>query len=151
MDSLRRHLDAITPADAIAASALSIGLLLLGVLFAGAVVVLWPPDHFVVERPLLEGRHPLVRGAAHVGKNVLGAALLALGVVLALPGIPGPGLAVFFIGFTLLDFPGKRRVELWLLRKPPVHHAIDRVRTRFGRRRLILDDEDLRAGRDGVD
>lgn len=145
MDFLRRHLAAITPADALAGVAISIGLLLVGLLFAGAVVVLWPPDHFLTERPLLEGRHPLLRGAAHIGKNALGALLLVLGVILALPGIPGPGLAVFFIGFTLIDFPAKRRIELWLMRKPPVRRTIDRVRLRFGRERLILDEADSRA------
>lgn len=142
MDVLRRYLTAVTPTEALAGAAVSIGLLLVGLLFAGAVVVLWPADHFVANRPLLEGRHPLLRAAAHAGRNVLGALLLAIGVILALPGIPGPGLAVVFIGFTLLSFPGKRRVELWLLRKPPVRRAIDRLRGRFGREGLRLESED---------
>jgi len=43
------------------------------------------------------------------------------------------------IGITILDFPGKRRLELRLLRKPRVLHALNRLRTRFRRQPLVLD------------
>ena len=44
------------------------------------------------------------------------------------------------IGLTLLDFPGKRKLELWLVRRPSIRSAIDWIRTRAGREPLILPD-----------
>jgi hypothetical protein len=46
-----------------------------------------------------------------------------------------------FIGFVLLEFPGKRRMERRLLARPRVRSAVDRLRTRFGREPLRLDDD----------
>ncbi|HZP40701.1 MAG TPA: PGPGW domain-containing protein [Candidatus Binatia bacterium] len=44
----------------------------------------------------------LVRRTIRAGRIVVGAALLLLGAVLSLPGIPGPGVLVAFGGLTLL-------------------------------------------------
>ena len=68
----------------------------------------------------------------------LGLALRALGVVLSIPGVPGQGLLTLFAGLLLLDLPGKRRVELGVLRRPLIHRAVDALRTRFGRPPLRL-------------
>jgi hypothetical protein len=143
--ALESLLRSITPAEVVAGAALSIALMGACVGTAVLVVTLWPPDHFVRRRPLFAERHPLVRALAHFGKNALGLLLVVVGVVLSLPGVPGPGFAVIFIGLTLLDFPGKRRVELWVLGRRAVHHAIDRVRARFGREPLVLPGDDADA------
>jgi len=74
--------------------------------------------------------------AARVGKNVLGAFLVVVGVFLSLPGIPGQGLLTILIGITLLDIPGKRRVERRLARIPAVLRALNRLRERFGKPRF---------------
>jgi hypothetical protein len=72
-------------------------------------------------------------------KNILGVVLVACGVLMALPGVPGPGLLTVLLGIMLLDFPGKRALELKLVRRPQVHSAIDRVRKRFDKPPLLLD------------
>jgi hypothetical protein len=110
---------------------------------AGAVgVVVWlPADHF--NRPPGEDsmarRHPILRWTLLILKNLLGAVILPLGVVMALPLVPGPGLVFILVGLSLLDFPGKRRLERRLLLTPTVNRFLNRVRHRFGRPALILE------------
>jgi hypothetical protein len=55
-----------------------------------------------------------------------------------MPGIPGPGLLVILIGITVMDFPGKRRLERWVVGRPGVLGAINRLRRRYGRPPLVL-------------
>jgi hypothetical protein len=108
---------------------------------AGAIVVRWPADQFKGDgaRPFLQGRHPAIRAAGIVGKNVAGLALILLGIVMALPGVPGQGLLTILIGLTLVNFPGKRRLELWFIRRRTVLRAVNQVRARFGHSALELD------------
>jgi hypothetical protein len=58
---------------------------------------------------------------------------------MTLPGVPGPGLLTVLLGIMLLDFPGKRALELRLVRRQQVHRTIDRVRKRYGKPPLLLD------------
>jgi hypothetical protein len=75
------------------------------------LVVALPPSYFCDDRRLWIDRHPLVRWLAILAKNLLGLFVIALGILLSLPGIPGQGLLTIAIGVMLLDFPGKQR---WL-------------------------------------
>ena len=101
---------------------------------AGVVVVSWPSDQFKHEIPprFMDGRPPPLRYAAIMAKNLVGLVLIVIGFVMALPGVPGQGVLTMLIGLTLVDFPGKRRLEQRLVRRPSVRRAIDRVRARFG-------------------
>jgi hypothetical protein len=107
---------------------------------AMAAVVWMPADHF--SRPpgqdALALSHPVVRWTVKILKNVAGLLIVPLGVVLALPGVPGPGLVFILIGLSLLDFPGKRRLERRLLGFPAVLHFLNRARARFGRPPLVI-------------
>src|SRR5579875_3517379 len=55
----------------------------------------------------------MLRHTVRLGRLVLGVCLLAVGGVLALPGVPGPGLLVMFGGLTLLatEFHWARRTQ----------------------------------------
>ena len=55
----------------------------------------------------------MLRNTIRASRIVLGLALVILGVVLALPGVPGPGLLVMFVGLTVLgaDFEWARRLR----------------------------------------
>ena len=101
---------------------------------AAVVVVSWPPDRFTHagERTFLEGRHPVLRALAIAAKNLAGVLLVLVGIVMALPGVPGQGFLTILIGITLVDFPGKRRIELALIRRPTVFRAVNQLRHRFG-------------------
>ena len=47
--------------------------------------------------------------------------------------LPGQGLLTIFVALVLLDFPGKLRLERWLIRKPAVRRPIDWIRAKAGR------------------
>ena len=63
---------------------------------------------------------------------------MAVGVVLALPGVPGQGLLTMLVGLLLLDIPSKRRLELRIVSRPTVLKTINRVRRRFRRPALLV-------------
>jgi UPF0716 family protein affecting phage T7 exclusion len=83
---------------------------------------------------------PVSRAAYTIGKNLLGAVLVVVGIVLSLPGVPGQGLLTVLVGVLLLDVPGKRRLELAIVRRPAVLRTINRLRRRFGRKPLQVDE-----------
>jgi len=85
------------------------------------------------------GPHPALHAAKFIGKNVLGFLLVALGIVLSIPGVPGQGLLTILLGIMLLDFPGKSTLERKLLHRPEIVKAINRLRARFHKPSLELD------------
>lgn len=104
-------------------------LLLLGLLALPWVVGRLPPDHFV--RP--PGRsHP----ARWIARNVVGALVLASGIAMLV--LPGQGLLTMLAGLMLVDFPGKRRLLVALLRRPAIGRGVDAIRRRAGRPPLEL-------------
>jgi hypothetical protein len=120
---------------------LSVGLAVLSLVIAVAVVVSWPADRFRPQggAPLWASSHPFVRALGHAGKNLAGVVLLLLGFVMALPGVPGQGVLTMIIGLTLLDFPGKIALERRLVGRPFVLRQLNRLRGRFHRPPLALD------------
>ena len=94
-----------------------------------------PVDYFVGERrrPLesLRARHPLLRIALIVLKNLAGVGFVALGVLMLIG--PGPGILSFLVAISLLDFPGKHRFEQRLARNRVIHRILDSIRIRFHR------------------
>jgi hypothetical protein len=108
---------------------------------AMAVVVWLPPDHFTrqASRDSFIYRHPALRWSLFVVKNLLGLAILPMGVVMALPLVPGPGLVFIVIALSLLDFPGKKHLERKLLGRPSVLKFINDVRTQFGKPPMVIE------------
>jgi hypothetical protein len=104
-----------------------------------AVLVALPVDYFR-EGPVTAPwpRSPFLRWIWRIAKNILGLALIALGLLLSVPGVPGQGLLTMVIGLILLDFPGKGKIERRLVARPAVLGAINRVRARFGRPPMVL-------------
>lgn len=93
-------------------------------------------DHFP---EFLSGYHPAIRIIGFVGKNVLGVLLVTLGIVMSIPGVPGQGILTILLGIMLLDFPGRRSLELKLVSQPRVLKTINKLRHRFGKPSLVLD------------
>jgi len=105
------------------------------------ILVKIPPTYFQKShsREFWKDRSPAIRLLGVILKNGLGVLLVALGIVLSLPGIPGQGLLTILLGIMLLDFPGRRNLELKLLRRPQVFKTINKLRHRFGKPELVLD------------
>jgi len=109
----------------------------------GVGMVVWiPPDHFQPGRaqpPAWWRRHPLLRGVGLLVKNSIGVLFVIAGGVMALPLVPGPGLLFILLGFSVLDFPGKRKIERRLLEVPTVLRSLNAIRARFKRPPLVLE------------
>jgi len=113
---------------------------LLNLAVVSVILVKMPADHFSKNRKtkFWDGPHPAFNVAKIICKNILGILLVALGVVLSLPGVPGQGLLTILLGVMLLDFPGRDRLEQKLLSRPSIVNTINRLRGRFGKRPLEL-------------
>jgi hypothetical protein len=72
-----------------------------------------------------------------VGKNLIGLSVIAIGLILAFPGVPGPGLPIVLLGLTMVEFPGKRRLMRKLLSVPRVLGGINVLRVRCGKPPLL--------------
>ncbi len=135
--STQLHLTEVLFGFSIEQIALAIGLFVVSTVVTTAIVaaylVLLEPDHFVSRERGLRRKieSPALSIAYLIGKNLLGAVLVVVGVVLSLPGIPGQGLLTILVGLLLLDIPGKRRLELALVRRRSIRRVIDKVRDRF--------------------
>ncbi len=111
--------------------AASLALFVASLLIVPPLIVRIRPDYFAhAVRPPSgwEQQQPLVRLAILVGKNVLGGVLLIAG--LAMLVLPGQGLLTLFVGFLLIDFPGKYRLEQWLVRRRYILGPINWLRRR---------------------
>ncbi|HEX8142277.1 MAG TPA: hypothetical protein VF553_06740 [Pyrinomonadaceae bacterium] len=124
-----------------------IGLVLFAVTFAGSLglvsfmLVKIPATYFHSshDRDFLVDRHKAVRWGGLLMKNLLGAALVILGIIMSLPGVPGQGILTILLGLMMLDLPGKRRWEQKLVKRPKVLQTINQLRGKFGKPPLVLD------------
>ena len=124
--------------------ALGVGIFLVTFLanlaLVSVILVKIPADYFRESQgKFLAKQSPVVRVLALIGKNIAGVILVVLGVLLSLPGVPGQGVLTILLGVMLLDFPGRRRFERWILSSPKVLKTVNKLRKRFHKPRLILD------------
>lgn len=124
--------------------AVSAGLFVLTPLAVGWLVVRLPRDYFTARRRPrgVWTLSPSLRPVVLVVKNLLGAVLALAGLVMLF--VPGQGLLTIAAGLMLLDFPGKYRLERWLVTRPRVWRAINWLRCRAGRVPLDHPEEEPR-------
>lgn len=130
-------------ANAVWVIAISVAYFLVSILAMRFIVIRMPADHFVRgKRDPSEYSHPFIAVSLRIAKNLLGVLVIVVGLVMSLPGVPGQGFLTLLLGLTLTDFPGKRKIELWILRRPVMLRVINGVRERAGRPPLILPEMD---------
>ena len=102
------------------------------------ILVRLPADFFDIRvpRPWMEDHHPVLRVLGHLVKNMVGAIFLFAGFLMLF--LPGQGILTMLIGISMLDFPGKRKVEAKLIGQPTVLQAINGMREKFGKPPLII-------------
>ncbi|HMK21260.1 MAG TPA: PGPGW domain-containing protein [Terriglobales bacterium] len=102
------------------------------------ILVRLPPDFFDIRvpRPWMEDRHPVFRLFGHIVKNAVGAIFLFAGFLMLF--LPGQGILTMLIGVSMLDFPGKRKLEAKMIGQPAVLHAINGMRGKFGKPPLVI-------------
>lgn len=107
------------------------------ILFIGSLALLpvfasWiPEDYFLPpeQRPVVTHKRGwwIARTIIHVVKNLAAVILIVAGFVMLF--VPGQGLLTIFLGFLFLNFPGKRKLELALIRRPKIFRGINKLRT----------------------
>lgn len=103
-----------------------------------AVIAFLPRDYFRSSaRPL--GELGPLRLLGRLLKNLLGLLFLLAGFAMLF--IPGQGILTSILGLSLIDFPGKRHLELRLLRAPRVQRMIQWCRRKTGREPLEIPDK----------
>ena len=103
------------------------------------IVKRMPYDYFLeddVRADEMRSQHPVLRIIFLILKNLIGGILLAGGILMLIT--PGQGLLTMVIGLMLMDFPGKRALEIRLIRIGPLNRAIAWIRERGGKRPLAL-------------
>ena len=102
------------------------------------ILVRLPADFFDIRVPRhwMKDHHPVLRLVGHLMKNVLGVVFLFAGFLMLF--LPGQGILSMVIGISMLDFPGKRKLEARMIGQPTVLNAINRMRERFSKPPLIV-------------
>ena len=102
------------------------------------ILVRLPADFFDIRvpRPWMEDHHPVLRVLGHLVKNAIGAIFLFVGFLMLF--LPGQGILTMLIGISMLDFPGKRKLEAKLIGRPAVLNTINGMREKFGKPPLTI-------------
>jgi hypothetical protein len=117
--------------------AVSAAAFLLTPIAVGWTLIRLPKDYFTKEqhRPLESwAKRPTLRFVILIAKNLLGIVLIAAGLAMLL--VPGQGMLTIAVGLILTDFPGKFRLQRWIVTRPSVWRSINWLRKRAGREQL---------------
>ena len=137
---LSNFLSGLTWQKVVVGALIFVGSFFVNLAIVSFILVKLPADHFSKSRKtkFWAGPRPAIHAAKVIGKNIGGVLLVALGIVLSLPGVPGQGLLTVLLGLMLLDFPGRHRLEQKLLSKPSIVNSINGLRKRFDKPPLEL-------------
>jgi hypothetical protein len=112
-----------------------LGLFLISLLVFPLIIIFLPHDYFVRPQTAFATLNPF-RMLLRVLKNAFGCVLIVAGVLMLF--LPGQGLLSLLLGVSLVQFPGKRRFELRLLRLQGIRKSVAWVRQKANRRPVIL-------------
>jgi hypothetical protein len=106
-----------------------------GTLIAVPILIIRLPENYFVQhrrrRLLWWERHPVLRVASVILKNIAGWMFIAAGMAMLV--LPGQGLLTICVGLMLSDFPGKFRLERWLAGRRFLIRTMNWTRSRAGR------------------
>ena len=141
MDFLAELAEFITWRSALIGALIFVVTFVFNLAIVSFILVKLPADHFKKGHHVefWAGPRPALNAAKVIGKNILGILLVAIGIVLSLPGVPGQGLLTVLLGIMLLDFPGKTSLERKLLSRQEIVRTINRLRAKFDKPPLELD------------
>jgi len=141
VDFLSEFIDSLTWRGALIGVLVFVVTFLVNLGIVSLILVKIPANYFKMNHKtrFWSGPKPALHAAKFIAKNILGFLLVALGIVLSIPGVPGQGLLTILLGVMLLDFPGKSSLERKLLSRPEIVKAINRLRSRFHKPSLELD------------
>jgi hypothetical protein len=105
------------------------------------VLIKLPATYFHTShaRAFWQDKHRAVRWSGVIIKNFIGLLIVVSGIIMSIPGFPGPGVLTILLGLVMLDIPGKRPLETKLVKRPAILRSINRLRARFDKPPLVVD------------
>ncbi len=111
---------------------ISVAMFVLSLVVTPFIVIRMGEDYFLEHREAPEesfkGQHPILRLTAMALKNLFGFILVIAGI--AMLALPGQGLLTIFMGLMLMNFPGKRSLELRIIRIPSIFKSVNWIRAK---------------------
>ena len=117
---------------------LSVVLFLASLIVFPLIIVFLPYDYFVRPEAGFLSLNPL-RMLLRILKNGLGCLPIVAGILMLF--LPGQGILCLLLGVSFLNFPGKRHLEMRLLRLKRVRSSVAWIRRKAKRRPLQLPEE----------
>ena len=139
ISELLTQIESYVPANVLIWFAVSSVFMFVGTLIAIPIILMrLPADYFDVRtpRPWMENHHPILRVIGHVVKNVVGAIFFFFFFLMLF--LPGQAVLPMLIGLSLIEFPGKRRVEAKIVGQSTVLSTINAMRAKFDKPPLII-------------
>ncbi|GMQ96001.1 MAG: hypothetical protein BMS9Abin14_490 [Gammaproteobacteria bacterium] len=114
----------------------SAAMLVISAVLIPYLIVRLPADFYAENnhRRRLFQHRPLSRMLFLIVKNAFGWLLLVAGILMLV--LPGQGILTMLAALALLDFPGKRALEMRILHRPVILNSINWLRQRAGREPL---------------
>ncbi|MDX8389536.1 MAG: PGPGW domain-containing protein [Mariprofundaceae bacterium] len=113
--------------------AISLLSFVIGIIMIPILVARIPVDYFSQHkrhRMANSSHHPLFRLILACLKNILGAILLIAGFIMLFT--PGQGLLSILFGLMIMNYPGKYRLECWIINRPLIFNTINTLRQKQG-------------------
>lgn len=101
-----------------------IGTLVLAAILLPVVVSRLPVDYFNGGTPLFKTSHP----GLFIIRNVIGGFLVLIGFVMLI--LPGQGVLTILAGLIVMDFPGKKRIEVFIAHNALVFRSLNWIRSK---------------------
>jgi hypothetical protein len=135
---LSRFLDIVPAETLVTLTAVSLLVFVATLILIPFILIRLPADYFDIRTPRtwMKDHHPVLRFVGHLVKNVLGVTFLAAGFAMLV--LPGQGLLTILIGISLLDFPGKQRLEARIVSQPAILNVINAIRRKCGKPALVI-------------
>ena len=113
------------------------------------LIVRIPADYFSykkrhTKRP--EKYPPVIRIIVLILKNLMGLVLVLAGILMLV--LPGQGLFTMVVGIMMMNFPGKYKLERWIVERGPVLKSINWLRRRAGHDPLLVHGDGSMASSD---
>ena len=137
VERVRAEVTALLSRAGLNGSGVVLGVILFSVSFfgsialTGALLVRLPPDYLVSDSPTKPDRAHLRAYLLRLLRHFAGIVLILVGLLLMLPGVPGQCLLTVIAGLFVSELPGTRALLRWLLRRPKVLAAVNKLRARY--------------------
>lgn len=114
---------------------ISLGAFVISIILLPLIIIRLPADFFIRE-PAKQSSRSIGRLSLKLLKNLVGVFLLLVGILMLF--IPGQGILTMLFGISLMDFPGKRRLEARCVSLPRVTRSLNWLREKADKPLFIL-------------